>query len=258
MFQSRVYVALALALGVSAVDRVDLGAAEKYVILAKSGISTVPQSAITGDIAVSPIAATAMTGFGQTMDSTNTFSTSPQVTRRMFAADYSPPTPTLLTTAVGAMEAAYNDAAGRPNPDATRVNFGAGTLGGAFGGEYAPLTAGVYTWFTDVAIDGDIFLDGDAADVFILQIAGSVVAARNVQVILKGEVQAKNIFWQVAEAVDVGPGAHLEGIFLVKTNALFQTSSSLNGRVLAQTAVDLQQATITEPSAERRLLRGGQ
>jgi hypothetical protein len=47
---------------------VGLGTACNYVILAKSGISTVPTSAITGSIAVSPIAATAMTGFGLVLD----------------------------------------------------------------------------------------------------------------------------------------------------------------------------------------------
>jgi hypothetical protein len=59
---------------------------------------------------------------------------------------------------------------------------------------------------------------------------------------------AKNIFWQVAGYVNVGEGAHMEGILLVKTAVTFVTGSSLNGRVLAQTACVLQMATITQPS----------
>jgi hypothetical protein len=43
---------------------VNLGTACNYVIMAKTGISTVPTSIIAGDIAVSPIAASAITGFG--------------------------------------------------------------------------------------------------------------------------------------------------------------------------------------------------
>ena len=39
---------------------VDLGTAGNYAILAKTGISTVPASVITGNIAVSPIAGAAM------------------------------------------------------------------------------------------------------------------------------------------------------------------------------------------------------
>jgi hypothetical protein len=40
-------------------DPVQLETAADYAILAKTGISTVPNSVITGDIAVSPIAAAA-------------------------------------------------------------------------------------------------------------------------------------------------------------------------------------------------------
>ena len=40
---------------------------------------------------------------------------------------------------------------------------------------------------------------------------------------------------------------NMKGILLVKTSALFETLSSLSGRVLAQTACNLQMATITEP-----------
>jgi hypothetical protein len=50
---------------------VNLRSAENYVILAKSGISTVPISAITGNIGVSPAAATFITGFSLIADSTN-------------------------------------------------------------------------------------------------------------------------------------------------------------------------------------------
>ena len=52
---------------------VNLGSAGGYVILAKSGISNVPTSAVTGDLGLSPAAATYITGFPLTADSTNTF-----------------------------------------------------------------------------------------------------------------------------------------------------------------------------------------
>jgi hypothetical protein len=88
----------------AAIAPVDLGTAGDYVILTKTGISTVPASLITGDIAVSPIAGTAMTGFGMNTDSEGEFSTASQCTGKAYAADYSAPTPTLLTTAVSNME----------------------------------------------------------------------------------------------------------------------------------------------------------
>ncbi|MEX2605818.1 MAG: ice-binding family protein, partial [Kiritimatiellia bacterium] len=44
-------------------DPINLNSAGDFVILAKSGISTVPSSDITGDMGVSPITSTAITGF---------------------------------------------------------------------------------------------------------------------------------------------------------------------------------------------------
>lgn len=44
-------------------DAVNLGAAGNFAILSKSGISTVPTSAITGNIGVGPAAGTYITGF---------------------------------------------------------------------------------------------------------------------------------------------------------------------------------------------------
>ena len=47
---------------------VDLGSAGNFVILAKSGVTTTGTTSIVGDVGVSPIAATAITGFGLVMD----------------------------------------------------------------------------------------------------------------------------------------------------------------------------------------------
>lgn len=108
---------------------VNLGTAANYAILAKSGlaksgVSTVPTSAITGDVGVSPAAASYLTGFAPTSDSTNVFATSSQVTGKLFASDYANPTPSNLTTAISDMQLAFTDAAGRA-PNVT--NLGAET-----------------------------------------------------------------------------------------------------------------------------------
>jgi hypothetical protein len=64
----------------------DLGTAGDFVILAKTGISTVPNSDITGDIGVSPIDHTAITGFALIpSDADTTFSGSAQVTGDIYA-----------------------------------------------------------------------------------------------------------------------------------------------------------------------------
>jgi hypothetical protein len=228
---------------------VNLGTAANYAILTKTGISTVPDSKITGDIAVSPIARGAMTGFSFTMGgATGELSESVQVTGTSYAANsIQTGVPADLTTAVSDMQTAYTDAAGRANSDGARINLGAGLLGGDFGGSTAPLTPGVYTFGTDVSINGDIVFDGGANDVFIIQMTGSLHQFASVS--MEGGAKAENIFWQVAGHVDVACGKHMEGILLVKTHATFKTKSTLNGRVLSQTRCNLQQAVITEAPA---------
>ena len=92
---------------------VNLGAAGNFAILVKTGISTTGASHVTGDIGVSPAAASTITGFALVADVTNIFSTSSLVTGKVYAANYAPPTPANMTTAVSNMEAAYTAAAGR-------------------------------------------------------------------------------------------------------------------------------------------------
>ncbi len=92
---------------------VKLGTSGDFVILGKTGISNTGSTEITGNLGVSPIDQTAITGFGLILDATGTFSTSSLVTGKIFAADYTDPTPSKLTTAIGDMETAYTDAAGR-------------------------------------------------------------------------------------------------------------------------------------------------
>jgi hypothetical protein len=232
---------------------IDLGTAEDYAILSKAGISTVPNSTITGDIAVSPILAAAMTGFS----TDPMFTESTQITGKAFAPNYGIGTviAAQLGTAVLDMEAAYTEAAGRTNTDASRINLGAGLLGGALpGGPTAPLTPGVYTFSTGVSLKGAIHFQGSPTDVFVIQIAQTLGLDTGYRVELDttsvGTPLAKNIFWVVAGAVTVGSTAHMEGIILCATAVTFNTGSSLNGRILAQTAVTLQSATITEPTRD--------
>ena len=105
---------------------VKLGTAGNYAILAKSAISNVPTSVITGDLGLSPAAASYITGF--TMTRAGMMWTSPEVVGGLFAADNDPTTPVDLTTAVADMHTAYEDAAGRPTP--AFLNLGDGAIGG--------------------------------------------------------------------------------------------------------------------------------
>ena len=215
-----------------------LGTAGSYVILAKSATSNVPTSAITGNIGLSPAAASFITGLSLTLPAGGAFSTSPQVTGNIYASDYAVPTPSNLTTAIGDMQTAYVNAAGRVTPDHTEL--ASGNIGGL------TLPAGLYKWTNTVTIPKNVTLKGGANDVWIFQIAGGVTQASAAQVILSGGAQAKNVFWQVAGVVSIGTTAHMEGEVMSLTAITLKTGASVNGRLLAQTAVTLAGNAIVE------------
>jgi len=218
---------------------VNLGTAGGFAILAKSGVSTVPASVITGNVGVSPAAASYITGFSLIADATNVFSSSPQVTGKVYAADYAAPTPSNLTTAIGDMGLAFTDAAGRA-PGVTEL--GAGNVGGM------DLAPGVYKWGTGLLVPTDVTLTGSATDVWVFQIAQDLTVSNGVRVTLAGGALPRNVFWQVAGMVNLGTTAHLEGVVLSQTSITLGTGASINGRLLAQTAVALDASTVVEPA----------
>lgn len=220
---------------------VNLGTAGNFVILAKSGISTIPTSAITGDIGVSPIDSTAITGFALNLTAGSPFATSVQVTGKVYAPDFAAPTPAYLTTAIGDMQTAYTDAAGRTIPDFTEL--GAGQIGGL------TLVPGLYKWGTDVLISTDVTLSGGPNDVWIFQIAGKITQANGTMIHLSGGALAGNVFWQSFGDVSLGTTAHFEGIIIAQTAISLATGASINGRLLAQTAVTLDANAVTAPAA---------
>ncbi|HEY5234161.1 MAG TPA: ice-binding family protein [Verrucomicrobiae bacterium] len=220
---------------------VNLGTAGNFVILSKSGISTVPPSAITGNIGVSPVTSTAITGFALNLTADSPFATSTQVTGDVYAPDYAAPTPANLTTAIGDMQTAYTDAAGRSDPDFTEL--GSGQIGGL------TLVPGLYKWSTDVLISSDVTLSGGPNDVWIFQIAGKITQASGTQIHLAGGAAAANIFWQAFGDVSLGTTTHFEGIILAQTSISLATGASINGRLLAQTAVTLDANTVTFPAS---------
>lgn len=209
---------------------VDFQSAAFFKILTKAGITNVPTSSIIGNMGVSPITSAAITGFALVLDGSGEFSTSAQVTGRVYAADYAPPTPALLTQAVLDMEAAYTDAAGRP---ANFIDVGAGLIGGM------TLIPAVYLWNSNVVIASDLTLVGGPSDTWIFQVNGTLDLAAATQILMAGGANLANVVWQVTGAVTIGPGATFRGNILAQTNVAVQTGASVFGKLLAQTAVTL-------------------
>lgn len=226
---------------------VTLGTAGNYTIFALTGIANATTPAvITGDMGVGPgVTSTAITGpWALTLPAASAFSTSTQVSGKVYAFDYANPTPANVTTAAADMNAAYNDAMGRTAAvGAAFLNVGGGSLSGL------TLPPGTYTWGSAVTLPfgTNVTLSGGPDDVWIFQISGTLTTAANTNVFLSGGARAKNVFWQTSGAVTLGATAHIEGVVLSKTAINFGNQATANSRLLAQTAVNLDQNAVAQP-----------
>jgi hypothetical protein len=201
-----------------------LGAADPYAVIAGVAITNTGSSVITGNIGLSPGAASSITGFppGTVSGTTD-------------AADAA------SLAAQNAATAAYLVAAG----ESSTGTVAGGDLGGS------TLTPGVYTSASSLALTGTVTLNGggDANAVFIFQAGSTLTTAPGSSVVLENGAQACNVFWQVGSSATLNTTTSFNGTILALTSATLDTGATVNGRVLAQTgAVTLDGNTITVPT----------
>ncbi len=216
------------------INPVDLGLAGNFVMLSKTGITDVFPSVVKGDVGASPITGAAI------------LLRCSEVSGEIYSVNAAGPHPCRitnakrLTTAVGDMQKAYTNAAGRSNPK--YLNLGAGKIGGR------TLSPGLYKWTTALDIPTNITISGSSTDVWIFQVAGTLTMSSAVRITLAKGALAKNIYWQTSGAVTLGTTSHFEGNILSKTGINLRTGATVNGRLLAQTAITLQKNTVKKPN----------
>ncbi len=223
---------------------VNLRTAGDFVILSKTGITTVPDSAITGSIGSSPVTAAAM----------DTITCPQMLTGSIYGANAAytgngsktcfkgdAPDNTLVANAILDMGTAYTDAAGRTLPDFTELHEG--NISGQ------TLVPGLYKWGTGVLITTTVTLSGSASDIWIFQIAGDLTQAAATSVTLTGGAVASNVFWQVggSAGASIGSAAHFEGTILAEKAITVGNTTTVIGNLYSQTAVTLDQNTLTQP-----------
>lgn len=219
----------------------NLGTSGDFAILTKAGISTTGVTLITGNIGTSPIAATSITGFGLIMDTDGTSSHTPIVIGKVYAADYTAPTPAKMTTAISDMETAFSAGNALTSP-APVVELYAGDISGK------TIASGLYKWGTGVLItSAGVTLNGGPNDVWVFQIAQDLTVNNSAIISLTGGAQAKNVFWIVSGKATLGTNTNFSGVILSKTLISLSTGAKVKGRLLAQTAVTLDAATVTQP-----------
>ncbi|MDD3721461.1 MAG: ice-binding family protein [Lutibacter sp.] len=219
---------------------VDLGTAGNYVILAESGISTTGTTSVVGDMGIFPAEATYITGFDLILTAGAAYATSSLVTGKIYAPSYAVPTPANLNTAINDMHTAFT----------TGNGLAAGTtelLAGNLNGQ--TLAAGVYKWGTGLSITNGITLDGggDSCAMFVFQIAQDLTVGDGAIITLTNGAKAENIYWLVTGQAVLGTTVQFQGNILSKTLISLNTGATINGRLLAQTAVTLDANSVVKP-----------
>jgi uncharacterized repeat protein (TIGR02543 family) len=220
---------------------VDLGSAGDFAILAKTGISTINTTDITGHIGVSPATSTAITGFSLTLDASGEFATSIYVDGNVYAADYAVPTPSYISTAISDQEAAFTAAMGLTTD--VIVDEGAGDISGM------TLAPGLYKWGTGLLITNQgVTLSGGPKDTWVFQIADDFTVANDATIVLAGGALAKNIFWITSTQALIGSNVEFYGNILAQTLISLTAGTTVTGRLLSQSAVTLDASIVTKPA----------
>lgn len=203
-------------------EHVATGDASNFGVLAGAGVTSTGETVITGDLGLSP--GTSVGGFppgvlNGTLRINDAISNQAKLD---------------LTTA-------YNDAAGRISKDMVSLS---GNIGGL------TLTPGLYKSTSSLEISsGDVTFDakGDKDAVFIIQIASSLTVTSDRKVMLSGDAQASNIFWQVSSSATFGTTCVFKGVVMALESITFDTGASLEGKALARNgAVTLDANIITK------------
>jgi hypothetical protein len=206
----------------------DLKTSARFGILAYTTVTNNAGPSVINnmDVGISPGLLSSVTGFPPATI----------VGGAIYGADSPAPAPADLTQAKLDLTAAYLFAEGATAPAPVIIS---GDQGGV------TLAPGIYKSTSTLLIQsGNLTLDaqGDANAVWIFQIASDFTTVGGSpypspaggNVILAGNAQAKNIYWQVGSSAVIGDYTAFNGNILALTSITMNTGAVANGRMLAQ------------------------
>jgi len=199
---------------------IDLGAANSFAVLAATTITFASPTTITGDIGLNP--GTSITG-----------------PFTLIGVNHGGDATTL--SAQSALSSAYSTAAGL-SADVT--------WGGAHDlASGTPLAPGVYK-AVSFANSGTLTLSSaDPNAVWVFQTSETINNAGII--LLGGNAQAGNVYWQVGSSATIEGGSAFVGTIMALTAITVKTGATVDGRLLAETAaVTMDGNTITTPVPE--------
>ena len=206
---------------------VQLGTAGSFAVLGGQTVTNTGPSSIQGSVGLSP--GSSVTGFPPGKITNGTLQVADSAAQ----------------TAKADLSTAYLDAASRtPSIPVSSLSQNL-NLGGL------TLSPGVYSSASYLNLTGTVTLNAnnDPSAVFIFQTVSTLEAASSSTVLLTGQAQACNVFWQVGSSATLGTGSNFAGTIMASTSASVKTGASVDGRVLAETgSVTLDSNLITVPT----------
>ena len=202
---------------------VPLGTASGFAVLAGLGITDVPNSAIAGDVGLSPGPGSAIAAL-----------TCGEVNGTIYAVDATGlpcfvANAGLLGTAQNDLTTAFGFAGAEPLD--TTLAGGDNQLGGQ------TLVPGVYTFASASTANlvGNLTLSGSASDVWVFKATSDLVTASGSTVTFIGGANSCNVYWQVNSSATLNSGSTFAGTILAATSITMSSGVTLNGRALAST-----------------------
>lgn len=177
-----------------------LGAASSFSVLAGLSMSAAGAgTTVTGDLGLSPGLAVSRTG-----------------PWTVGGSEYFGPT-SLAGDAQTAALGAFNDLAGQ-------------TSDGVWGGAINPVP-GVWTDASDTTFAGTLTLTGGPDDVWVIQIGQDLTFTGSV--VLGGNAQACNVFWQIGRDATIASGSSFIGTLIASRDITLTSGATVNGKILS-------------------------
>jgi hypothetical protein len=218
---------LATAGSASAATPVDLGGAAAFGVLGSTALTNTGPSTVAGDIGAD---SGSLTGAGQDPTAADSITLTQGGVNR--------------GSATGGGQAGLTAAITAIDSQGTGTNVGPTDLSLLT----QPMSPGIYSSGSDLALDGPITLDGAGSydSVFIFRATAGLTTASASSVVLTNGAQACNVFWQIGSSATLGAGSRFAGNILATTSISLNAGVTVDGRLLASTgAVTLISDVIT-------------
>lgn len=195
-----------------------LGAADSFAVLAAQSASSANTTTIWGDLGLYPGLESSRTG--------------PWV---IGGDEYFGPG-TLAETAQQDALTAYNNLAGQASD-------------GTWSSTVTNPPPGVYTAADSPTFTGTLTLNGDYDDVWVFQISDSLTFDGDV--VMEGNAQACNVFWQVDVSATIASGSNFVGTLIVGSDLTLVSGATVSGRIISLNgAITVDNNTISFPPCQ--------